>query len=79
MCGTVIQEVKTSNVAREVCLFFKSMFDGQAILGAGWSDKVPAHTVTQACISSNQAISTCVSLIASGQADVCVAGAWQRS
>ena len=41
-CGTVIQEVKTSNVARE------------AALGAGFSDKIPAHTVTMACISSNQ-------------------------
>ena len=45
--GTVIQEVKTSNVARE------------AALGAGFSDKTPAHTVTMACISANQAITTC--------------------
>lgn len=45
--GTVIQEVKTSNVARE------------AALGAGFSDKTPASTVTQACISSNQAITSC--------------------
>jgi len=44
--GTVIQEVKTSNIARE------------AALGAGFSDKTPAHTVTMACISSNQAITT---------------------
>lgn len=62
VAGTVIQEVKTSNVARE------------ALLSAGWSDKVPAHTVTQACISSNQAMSACYGLIASGQADICVAG-----
>ncbi|KAL6090748.1 hypothetical protein STEG23_035878 [Scotinomys teguina] len=55
--GTVIQEVKTSNVARE------------AALGAGFSDKTPAHTVTMACISSNQAMTT-----ASGQCDVVVAG-----
>ncbi|MPC77878.1 Trifunctional enzyme subunit beta, mitochondrial [Portunus trituberculatus] len=47
--GTVIQEVKTSNVARE------------AALGAGFSDKTPAHTVTMACISANQAITTCKS------------------
>lgn len=39
--GTVIQEVKTSNIARE------------AALSAGFSDKTPAHTVTMACISSN--------------------------
>uniref|UniRef100_A0A4X2JU25 Trifunctional enzyme subunit beta, mitochondrial n=1 Tax=Vombatus ursinus TaxID=29139 RepID=A0A4X2JU25_VOMUR len=44
--GTVIQEVKTSNVARE------------AALGAGFSDKIPSHTVTMACISSNQAMTT---------------------
>ncbi|XP_075771854.1 trifunctional enzyme subunit beta, mitochondrial isoform X1 [Pelodiscus sinensis] len=60
--GTVIQEVKTSNVARE------------AALGAGFSDKTPAHTVTMACISSNQAMTTGVGLIASGQCDVVVAG-----
>lgn len=39
--------MKTSNVARE------------AALGAGFSDKTPASTVTQACISSNQAITSC--------------------
>ncbi|XP_070194755.1 trifunctional enzyme subunit beta, mitochondrial-like isoform X1 [Littorina saxatilis] len=60
--GTVIQEVKTSNVARE------------ASLGAGISNRVPAHTVTQACISSNQAITTGIGLIASGQADSIIAG-----
>uniref|UniRef100_A0A8C4DE91 Trifunctional enzyme subunit beta, mitochondrial n=1 Tax=Dicentrarchus labrax TaxID=13489 RepID=A0A8C4DE91_DICLA len=68
--GTVIQEVKTSNVARE------------AALGAGFSDKIPAHTVTMACISSNQAMtSACtvysgrtVGLIAAGQCDAVVAG-----
>lgn len=113
--GTVIQEVKTSNVAREV---FKNTFRNsivisvsnqnlqndlllflpqpsspstmylcshsshwdkmlagsghlllllfpilgllwfQAALGAGFSDKIPAHTVTMACISSNQAMTT---------------------
>lgn len=44
--GTVIQEVKTSNIARE------------AALSAGFSDKTPAHTVTLACISSNVAMTT---------------------
>ena len=44
--GIVIQEVKTSNIARE------------AAMGAGIPDSVPAHTVTMACISSNQAITT---------------------
>jgi len=45
--GTVIQEVKTANVARE------------AALGAGFSNKTPANSVTMACISSNVAISDC--------------------
>ncbi|XP_037069014.1 trifunctional enzyme subunit beta, mitochondrial-like [Pollicipes pollicipes] len=60
--GTVIQEVKTSNIARE------------AMLGAGFSEKTPAHTVTMACISSNAAIATCVGLISAGVYDTCVAG-----
>uniref|UniRef100_A0A2K5XXI6 Trifunctional enzyme subunit beta, mitochondrial n=1 Tax=Mandrillus leucophaeus TaxID=9568 RepID=A0A2K5XXI6_MANLE len=60
--GTVIQEVKTSNVARE------------AALGAAFSDKTPAHTVTMACISANQAMTTGVGLIASGHCDVSMTG-----
>lgn len=51
----MIQEVKTSNVARE------------AMLAAGMSDKTPAHTVTLACISSNMAITDCMGMIALGQ------------
>lgn len=27
-------------------------------MGAGFSDKIPAHTVTMACISSNQAMTS---------------------
>lgn len=60
--GTVIQEVKTSNIGRE------------AALSAGFSNKTPAHTVTMACISSNQAITTGIGLIATGTYDVVVAG-----
>lgn len=60
--GTVIQEVKTSNIARE------------AALAAGFSNRTPAHTVTMACISSNQAITTGVGLIATGTYDIIVAG-----
>lgn len=60
--GTVIQEVKTSNIGRE------------AALSAGFSDKTPAHTVTMACISSNQGITTGIGLIAAGAYDVIVAG-----
>lgn len=60
--GTVIQEVKTSNVARE------------SALGAGIPDSVPAFTATLACISSNQAIASGVDLIRSGQAKIILAG-----
>ena len=42
--GNVIQDSKTSNVARE------------AMLIAGFNKKIPANTVTMACISSNKAI-----------------------
>ncbi|MDZ7658690.1 acetyl-CoA C-acyltransferase [Fodinibius sp.] len=60
--GTVIQDVNTSNVARE------------SALGAGIPNTVPAHTVTQACISSNQAVTSAVELIRSGQAKIILAG-----
>jgi len=60
--GTVIQEVKTSNVARE------------AALGAGFSEKTPAHTVTMACISSNAALTTSIGYMQSGAYDACIAG-----
>lgn len=60
--GTVIQEVKTSNIARE------------AALGAGFSLQTPAHTVTMACISSNAAITTCAGYMQAGAYDACIAG-----
>lgn len=60
--GTVIQDVNTSNLARE------------SALGAGIPNSVPAHTVTQACISSNQAITSAVELIRSGQAEIILTG-----
>jgi acetyl-CoA acyltransferase len=60
--GTVIQEPKTSNIAREASML------------AGVPITVPSHTVTQACISSNQAITTGAEKILSGQADIVVAG-----
>lgn len=60
--GSVIQEVKTSNIARE------------AALAAGFSNKTPAHTVTMACISSNAAITTGMGLIATGTYDAIVCG-----
>ena len=60
--GCVIQDVETSNVARE------------AALGASIPNHVPAFTVTMACISSNQAITSGAEIIQSGQAGVVVAG-----
>ncbi len=60
--GTVISNVKTSNVARE------------AALTAGIPYTTPCSTVTQACISANQAISSAVEQIQAGQADIVIAG-----
>jgi acetyl-CoA acetyltransferase family protein len=60
--GTVIQDVNTSNIARE------------AALAAGIPDDVPAFTTTMACISSNVAITTAVEKIRSGQNKVIIAG-----
>lgn len=62
LMGTVIQEVKTSNIARE------------SALGAGIPNQVPAHTVSMACISSNQAVTSGMELIRSGQAKMIIAG-----
>jgi len=60
--GTVIQEARTSNIARE------------ASMGAGIPINVPSHTITQACISANQAMTTGAEKILAGQADIIVAG-----
>lgn len=60
--GTVIQETRTSNIARE------------AAFGAGIPVSVPSNTVTMACISANQAITSGAEKIISGQADIIVAG-----
>jgi len=60
--GSVIQEVKTANIARE------------AMLSCGFPASVPAHSVVQACISSNQAITSAMGLIFSGQCDTAIAG-----
>jgi len=60
--GCVIQDVETSNVARE------------ASLAAGIPNHVPAFTVTMACISSNQAVTSGADLIRGGIADVVIAG-----
>ncbi len=60
--GTVISNVKTSNVARESALM------------AGIPETTPCHTVTQACISANRAIATAIGDIRAGQAQVVIAG-----
>lgn len=60
--GTVVHNIVTSNVARE------------AALTGGIPFTTPAHTVSQACISANQAIAQAADLIRLGHADVVVAG-----
>mmetsp|Transcript_20312 Transcript_20312/g.46141 ORF Transcript_20312/g.46141 Transcript_20312/m.46141 type:complete len:466 (-) Transcript_20312:1747-3144(-) len=62
VCGNVIQEVKTSNIARE------------AAINAGLPYDIPSHTVAQACISANAAIATGAAAIQAGHADVVIAG-----
>lgn len=62
VCGNVIQEVRTSNLARE------------ASLNAGLPLTIGAHTVAQACISANAAIATGAEKILSGRASVVIAG-----
>lgn len=62
ICGTVIQESKTQNIARE------------SILSAGLPQTIPGHTVTQACVSANQAITTAIGYINSGTYEVVIAG-----
>jgi acetyl-CoA acyltransferase len=57
-----LQDVTTSNIARE------------AGMGAGIPFSVPSHTVTQACISANQAITSGAEKILAGQADIVLAG-----
>ena len=56
--GTVIQESRTSNIARE------------AGMGAGIPVSVASHTITQACISANQCITTGAEKILAGKADI---------
>jgi acetyl-CoA acetyltransferase len=60
--GTVVQEAKTSNVARE------------AALAAGLPTATFAHTVTAACISANVAAQTVTDQILAGRITCGVAG-----
>lgn len=60
--GNVIQDINTSNIAREVSL------------AAGLPGHIPATTTSMACISSNVALSTAANAISMGQISVSVVG-----
>src|SRR6266536_40825 len=60
--GNVIPSVKAPNIAREI------------VLGTGLPRKIPGYTVSKACASSNQAITSGADLIFRGYADVVIAG-----
>lgn len=62
LVGNVIQEVKTSNVARE------------ASLATNIPCTTPATTISQACISSSQCVTMGMNQIRSGQANLVLAG-----
>lgn len=62
LSGTVIQEVKTSNIARE------------AAINAGLPNHIGGHTVSMACISSSAAICAAADKIRCGQASSVIAG-----
>ncbi len=60
--GTVVQDPRTSNIARE------------SMLGAGVPVTTPAYTTTLACVSANLAATTVVDQINLGRVDVGIAG-----
>ena len=60
--GNVIPSVKAPNIAREI------------VLGTGLPRQIPGFTVSKACASSNQAITSASDMIFRGYADVVVAG-----
>ncbi|HUN54016.1 MAG TPA: acetyl-CoA C-acyltransferase [Smithella sp.] len=60
--GTVVADVSTTNVAREI------------MLGAGLPGTIPAHTCTAACVSANIAITSACDMINAGEADTVIAG-----
>ncbi|KAL7557288.1 hypothetical protein ACA910_016249 [Epithemia clementina (nom. ined.)] len=62
IAGNVIQEVRTSNIARE------------AAINAGLPQSIGAHTIAQACISANAAICAGAEKILTGHAKVVIAG-----
>lgn len=60
--GNVIPSVKAPNIAREI------------VLGTGLPRRIPAYSVSKACASANQAITSASDMIARGYADVVIAG-----
>jgi acetyl-CoA acetyltransferase family protein len=60
--GTVLADVSTTNVAREI------------MLGAGLPWSIPAHTCTAACVSANIAVTSACDMIKAGQAETIIAG-----
>ncbi len=60
--GTVLADVSTTNVAREI------------MLGAGLPGTIPAHTCTAACVSANIAVTSACDMINAGQVDTVIAG-----
>lgn len=60
--GNVIQDINTSNVARE------------SSMAAGLPDSIPATTLSMACISSNIALTTAANAINHGQINAAVVG-----
>src|SRR5512141_3035727 len=60
--GNVIPSVKAPNIAREI------------VLGTGLPRKIPGYSVSKACSSSNQAITSAADMIYRGYADTVIAG-----
>jgi acetyl-CoA acetyltransferase family protein len=60
--GNVIQDINTSNIARE------------ASMAAGLPDTIPATTLSMACISSNMALTTAFDSILTGQINSAIVG-----
>src|SRR5262245_51676173 len=60
--GTVVPSVMAPNIAREVTF------------GAGLPATIPSHSVSRACASANQAITSAADSIAAGYSEVAIAG-----
>jgi len=60
--GNVIQDINTSNIARE------------SSMAAGLPDNIPATTLSMACISSNVALTTAFDSITTGQINSAIVG-----